>query len=146
MQLTEHFSLEEFTASETAARLGIDNYPGTNAYENLKLLAVAMEEVRKLLGHPIHINSAYRCPALNSAVHSRPTSAHVDGLAADFTCAAFGSPVEVCRAIAASTIQYDQIIHEFSAWTHLAIAHKGLIGRREMLTIDRTGTRFGLEK
>ncbi len=131
---SEHFSAAELECKHCGAN------------ECKPELLDALELFRAIVGKPVIINSAYRCPALNSAVHSRPTSAHVDGLAVDFTCAAFGPPVEVCRAIAASTIQYDQIIHEFAAWTHLAIAHKGLIGRREMLTIDRTGTRFGLEK
>lgn len=146
MNLSIHFTLEEFLASETAARQGIDNYPPARAYENLKMLAVAMEQVRDLLGYPIHVNSGYRCPALNSAVGSKPTSAHIDGLAVDFTCAAFGPPVEVCRAIEASKLPFDQCIREFDAWSHFAIAHRGLIGRRQVLTIDKAGTRTGLEE
>ena len=36
-QLSTHLTLEEMTASSTAARLGIDNTPTPRAMENLKL-------------------------------------------------------------------------------------------------------------
>jgi zinc D-Ala-D-Ala carboxypeptidase len=145
MRLSDHFSLEEFIASDIAARSGIDNYPTARAYENLKMLAESAEAVRKVLGYPMHISSGYRCPSLNSMVGSRPTSAHVDGLAIDFTCPEFGTPLQVCREIASSKIPFDQVIHEFGSWCHFAIVQRGLIGRRELLTIDKKGTRMGLE-
>lgn len=146
MQLSPHFTLEEMTASENAARLGIDNYPTAIAYENLKMLAVAAEQIRDLLGYPMHVNSAYRSQRLNSLTPgSSKTSAHMDGLAMDFTCAGFGTPLEICRTLQASKLPFDQVIHEFNSWCHFAIAHRGLIGRRDVLTIDRNGTRKGLE-
>jgi len=37
-QLSEHFSLEEATHSDTAIRQGIDNQPSTLQLENMKLL------------------------------------------------------------------------------------------------------------
>lgn len=144
MQLSEHFSLEEMIASDTAARAGIDNYPAARAYENLKLLAASAEKIRALLGFPMHVSSGYRCAQLNSLVGSKPTSAHPDGLAMDFTCPQFGSPLDICKALASSDIAFDQVIHEFGAWCHFAIAHKGLIGRQDLLTIDKGGTRKGL--
>lgn len=144
-QLSPHFTLEEMIASQDASRSGIDNYPTANAYENLKTLAQSAEQVRELLGFPMLITSGYRCPALNSLVGSKPTSAHTSGLAIDFHCPGFGTPVEICKAIAASDIPFDQVIHEFGAWCHFAITYKGLIGRRDLLTINKTGTRKGLE-
>jgi hypothetical protein len=146
MQLTEHFSLESLIASDTAARFGIDNYPTATAYENLKMLAASAEQVRVLLGNaPMIVSSGYRCLQLNSKIGSKPTSAHVSGLAIDFTCPSYGTPLAVCRAIAASGIPFDQVIHEFGSWCHFAIAHKGLAGRQQSLTIDKNGTRLGLE-
>ncbi len=144
MQLSEHFTLEEFIASQDASRAGIDNYPTATAFENLKLLAESAELVRTLLGSPMLITSGYRCAALNSLVGSKPTSAHTGGLAIDFHCPGFGTPLEICKAIAASDIPFDQVIHEFGSWCHFAIAHKGLIGRQDLLTIDKAGTRKGL--
>ena len=57
MQLSEHFSLEEATHSDTATRLGISNQPSPQQLENMKVAAAGMEKVRELLGKPININS-----------------------------------------------------------------------------------------
>jgi len=145
MQLSQHFSLEVLTASDTAARAGIDNTPDAIALANLKRLAVALESVRGLLNsQPIHINSGYRSVDLNRKVGGQKMSAHLSGLAADLICPSFGTPVEICRAIRDSDIQFDQVIHEFGSWCHFAIAHDGLRGRMDCLTIDSDGTRMGL--
>jgi zinc D-Ala-D-Ala carboxypeptidase len=145
MQLSEHFSLEELTASEVAARMGIDNTPSPEIIENLRRLARFLEGVRNVLGgRPIHINSGYRSPALNSAVRGTKSSAHMTGRAADIVCPSFGTPLEICKAIRDSELAFDQVIFEFSSWCHYAIVHDGLVGRRECLTIDGAGTRMGL--
>src|SRR5881397_926842 len=61
MKLSQHFSLEELTASETAARQGIDNTPDTQALTNLIRLAETLERVRRSLdGHAMTITSGYR--------------------------------------------------------------------------------------
>ena len=46
-KLTEHFTLEELTASETAARNGWDNTPNEIETANLGRLALMLEQVRK---------------------------------------------------------------------------------------------------
>ncbi len=66
MNLTEHFTLEEFTRSSTASRLKIDNSVPKNLMPNVQLTAIKFELVRKALGKPIIITSGYRCPALNA--------------------------------------------------------------------------------
>jgi zinc D-Ala-D-Ala carboxypeptidase len=141
--LTPHVTLEEMLASQTAARLGIDNTPTDPVIlDNLKKTAEMLEQVRTLLGsRPIIISSGYRCLAVNTAVGSSPTSAHVQGQAADFTCPGFGNPYQVCQAVAASNIQFDQLIFEFASWTHIAWATNP---RRQLLTIDNSGTRYGI--
>ena len=121
MNLTEHFSLEEFEHSDTAIALGIDNKAPPDLMPNVTLLANGMERVRDLMGHPIHINSGYRCEALNVAVRGVKTSAHCEGYAADFTCAAFGTPLEIVKAIEDSTIPFDQCIQE-GTWVHISFA------------------------
>ena len=136
MQLSEHFSLEELVASETAARTGIDNTPSPQLMPNLRALAQGLEQVRTALGGlPIHINSGFRCAALNSAVGGAKSSMHMRGLAADILCPQFGTPLEVCRAIVAAGIVTDQIIHEFGKWCHIAVASPGTQARRQLLTI-----------
>jgi hypothetical protein len=45
IQLSEHFSLDEATYSETAVRNGIDNQPSTVQLENMKVAAQKLQEV-----------------------------------------------------------------------------------------------------
>lgn len=136
MQLSENFSLEELIASEVAARAGIDNSPSSEIVNNLRTLAQGLELVRHALGNlPIHVNSGFRSPALNAKVGGAKNSAHLSGLAADIVCPQFGSPLDVCRAIASHHIATDQIIHEFGSWCHVAFAAPGQFARNERLTI-----------
>ena len=64
MRLTENFSLEQLTFSDTAHKLGIDNAPPPAIIENLQQLAVGLEGVQALLGFNLSITSAYRCKEL----------------------------------------------------------------------------------
>lgn len=144
MQVTEHFSIEELTASDSAARAGIDNSVPEELLSNLHQLAFGLEEVRALLGHSIHITSGYRCAALNKLVGGQPNSQHQICLAADTECPQFGSPLEVARAIESSNIQFDQLIHEFGRWCHVSFPPAGVMPRKQCLTIDKGGTRQGL--
>lgn len=132
--LSDHFMLSEFLRSETAARQGIDNSPSDAIEQALIWNAANLEAVRSLLGVPLHISSGYRCLALNAAVGSKPTSAHVKGLAADFDAPQFGSPLAVCQRIVASQIPFDQLIWEHT-WTHIGWVRLGETPRRQVLTL-----------
>ena len=99
MQLSQNFSLEEMTRSETAARRGLDNTPDAETIEHLRETAALLEQVRELLGHPITITSGYRSLKVNSAIGSKPTSDHVLGYACDFVCPGYGDVTAVCHAI-----------------------------------------------
>ena len=147
MQISEHFSLQELTVSELAVRNGWDNSPSPQELENLKRLADMLEKVRALLGKPIVINSAYRSKQVNDAVGSKDSSQHRIGCAADIRVVGM-NPDQVCRAIIASEIQYDQIIREFydpdkgGGWTHISVPNKpNDYFRYSKLIIDRNGTR-----
>jgi len=129
--LSEHFTLDELTASQTATCQGIKNTPSTAVVENLRMLAALLEQVRTLLGsHSIHISSGYRSLALNRYIGSNDTSAHVRGYAADFTCAGFGTPIEVAKEIAESNLKFDQLIYE-GTWIHISCDPQN---RRQLLT------------
>lgn len=87
-----------------------------------------------MLGVPLHINSGYRCPAVNAAVGGKIASAHMDGRAADFV------PVgmylrEAFDKIKASDLPFDQLIVEYGTWIHVAIARQGVDPRRQVLEI-----------
>jgi zinc D-Ala-D-Ala carboxypeptidase len=134
MTISEHFTLEELSFSEAAARLGLDNTPDASVIRTLGLVAAVMERIRTLLGNePIVVHSGYRSLKVNQAIGGVATSAHCLGLACDFVCPRFGAPVEVALAILHSDIEYDQLILEYG-WVHVGLAHEGVLSRREALT------------
>lgn len=121
-QLTTHFSLEELTHSSTAVRLGIDNTPSDDILTNLQALALGLEQMRvnlKLFNSPIIIDSGYRCEELNTAVHGAHNSAHMSGYAADFICPSYGTPFKIVTDLAATDLQFDQLIME-GTWVHIS--------------------------
>ena len=139
-----NFSLNEFTASQTATRQGIKNTPSPAEVEYLRMLAALLEQVRELLGgNSIHISSGYRSLALNRHIGSNDTSAHVRGYAADFTCPSFGTPLEVTKKIAGSNLKFDQLILEGvsqskpeGVWVHISCDPQN---RRQLLTAQFKG-------
>jgi hypothetical protein len=139
MQLTPHFTLEELCFSQEAARAGIDNTPSREVTANLLRLAKLLEKVRALLTNPIHISSGFRCPELNARIGGAKTSAHLEGRAADFICPAFGTPYVVAKKIAGTRLGYDQMIHEYGRWVHIAVPKPQQKAQRELLSIFEAG-------
>jgi putative chitinase len=139
MQISENFTLEEATFSETAVRLDINNQPSPEQLENMKITAQGMESIRKLLGKPIRVNSWLRLPEVNVAVGGSRQSSHMDGWAVDFTCAGFGDPYAVAKALKDSNIQVDQCIHEFGRWVHVSFAPEM---RGQFLTIFKPQNKY----
>jgi len=133
-RLSPHFMLSEFVRSQTADRQGIDNTPTPEIIERLRANAGNLEAVHVRLQAPVHISSGYRCLALNRAIGSKDTSAHVRGDATDFEAPEFGAPLEVCREIESSNIPFDQLIWEHT-WTHIGWAREGETPRRQILTL-----------
>ena len=139
MMLSPNFSLTEFTDSQTAARMGIDNDPPVELVPVLKATARCMEDVRDLLGgKPILVSSAYRSPELNAAIGGSKNSQHMSGEAVDFTCPKFGTPEQIVRAIKDSPLLFDQCILEYYRWVHISFSDRN---RRQALIIDKHGTR-----
>ena len=138
-QLSEHFTLEELTHTDHRE---LDNTPNDTEKNNLKRLAVFLEEVKTVLGgKPVMINSAFRSKAVNDAVGSKDTSQHRIGCAADLRIPGM-TPDEVVKAIIASGIGYDQVIREFDRWTHISVPNEPTgTPRRQALIIDKQGTR-----
>ena len=141
MNLSENFTLEEMTASETAERHGIDNTPDNDVLMNLRRLALFLEDVRKAVGMPLRINSAYRSPEANAKVGGKSTSQHCRGTAADLKVKGM-TPDQVVQAIIKAKLPYDQVIREFDSWTHVSISNgKDIAPRGQALIIDKKGTR-----
>jgi hypothetical protein len=134
--LTEHFSLAELTVTDHRT---LDNTPDPVALANLLRLAKFLELVKTVLGgKPIIVTSAYRSKAVNAACGSKETSQHRIGCAADFRVPGM-TPNEVVLAVIASDLDYDQLIREYNAWTHLSIT--SVPPRKMALIIDKAGTR-----
>ncbi|MFJ4256791.1 D-Ala-D-Ala carboxypeptidase family metallohydrolase [Pseudomonas monteilii] len=136
MLITPHFTLDEMTVSQLAARDGFDNTPPPQARANLQLLCGALEQVRALFDAPIIISSGYRSEKVNQLIGGSPNSQHVQGLAADFTVIEV-SPRDTVRRISNSTIAFDQLILEFDRWVHLSVTCD--TPRRQVLTVRKGG-------
>jgi zinc D-Ala-D-Ala carboxypeptidase len=143
MELSEHFTLEEMVASDTAAKGGIDNTPSPEIVEELKATTALLEKIRAILGVPMQVTSGYRCPALNTAVGGVADSAHLFGQAADFVAPTFGSPLQICLALKpqAAALNFDQLIRE-STWVH--IGRRTGTQRQELWTIVPGTTHRGI--
>ena len=88
MKISKNFTLEEFTESEIAKKLKIDNSFEKPEYKAnvMDLVSCILQPLRSYLETPIHINSGYRCKELNRVVGGVYNSQHMTGKAADFVC------------------------------------------------------------
>lgn len=129
MKLSPHFSLEEFTQSDTALRLGIDNSLPPQLANKALETAHMMERVRAFLCDqarkevPIEVTSGYRCEALNAAIGGAPQSDHLRMMAVDFRAPTFGTPQKICQVMAPAVygLQIGQLILEYGSWVHLSL-------------------------
>jgi hypothetical protein len=130
MNLSEHFTLDEATYSETAVRMHIDNQPSTLQLENMKHAAACLEPLREATGS-LRINSWLRLPEVNVAVGGSKVSSHMDGWAIDVSSTKM-TPIELCHKVEELGIKFDQMIHEFGRWMHISFAPEM---RQQKLTI-----------
>jgi len=137
MQLSEHFTLDEATYSETAVRLGINNQPSTLQLENMKHAAAQLEQLRVAVG-PLRINSWLRLPDVNVAVGGSKVSSHMDGWAIDVSSSSL-TPIQLCHKVEELGIKFDQMIHEFGRWMHISFAPEM---RQQKLTIYRPENKY----
>ena len=128
MQLSENFSLNEFTKSDTAVRKGINNTPNETHLENMKSLCEnVLQKVRTHFGKSVRITSGYRSPELCEAIGSSKTSQHAKGQAADFEIT--GIDNKVLAEYIIDNLDFDQIIWEFGNdknpnWVHVSYVGK----------------------
>tara|TARA_Y100000748_G_scaffold230141_1_gene194171 strand:+ start:3219 stop:3683 length:465 start_codon:yes stop_codon:yes gene_type:complete len=136
-RLSENFTLQEFTKSQTALRQGIDNTPNDEHLQNAKsLFENVVQKVRNNFGVTV-INSGYRGPALNEAVGGSSKSQHCKGEAVDIECP--GTPNFTIAKWINDNLEFDQLILEFytpgipdSGWVHVSFKSSG--NRKSVLT------------
>lgn len=149
MNLTEHFTLEELTHSDTALLNGFDNTPNSEELSNLQRVADTMEKVRALLGNkPVRITSGFRSERVNQAVGGVWNSAHRLGLACDFVCPSFGTPKQVAKLLSKhmKELDIDQLIYETAGsavWVHLGLSTS--TPRAQALTYNSAGYTTGIK-
>ena len=126
--ISKHISDKEATKSITALRLGIDNTPNGNSYNNMKTLAAnVFEPLREWVGGPIKITSFYRSPELCLAIGSKTSSQHTckNGAAIDIDdIYGHKTNAEMFEYIK-DNLEFDQLIWEFGNeenpdWLHIS--------------------------
>ena len=148
MQLSENFSLNEFTKSDTAVRKGIDNTPNDVHLENMKALCEnVLQKVRSHFGKSVRITSGYRSSELCEAIGSSSKSQHAKGQAADFEIT--GIDNKDLAIWIRDNVDFDQLILEFytegdpnSGWVHCS--YSSTSNRKEVLSAKKTdqGTHY----
>ena len=138
MKLSNNFSLNEMTKSQTATRKGISNNPSEDHMNNLKELCVnVLQRVRDHFGRVVSVSSGYRSPELCEAIGSSKTSQHAKGQAADFEI--FDVSNQELVIWIDKNLDYDQMILEFwkgpdepnSGWVHCSYKSEG--NRKQLL-------------
>ena len=144
MKLSKNFTLQEFTKSQTATRLGLDNEPNRTHLSNAKeLFKWVVQPVRDHFG-PTVINSGYRGPALNRAVGGSATSQHCLGEAVDIEVPGV-SNVKLAEWIR-DNLKFDQLILEFhtrgipdSGWVHVSYKNYKENRQKTMTALKESG-------
>ncbi len=143
MNLSEHFTIEQLTKSQTASRKGINEQfnPNEEIKSELKELCINLLEKVLLLFPNMSISSGYRCGALNAAIGGANTSQHTKGQAADVEAGTGKSNIELAKSVLSANIVFDQMIVEFGTlekpdWIHLSYNkthNRGQILRAEVV-------------
>jgi len=150
MQLSKNFSLNEFTKSQTAERMGIDNTCPEDIVPKLSFMATQiLEPLREKIDKPILITSGFRCPELSKAIGSSENSQHCKGEAVDIE--AIGMSTLNLAEMIINHFEFDQVILECyrkgdmnSGWVHCSLISGD--NRREVLTYTKAkGYEIGLK-
>lgn len=135
-QITEHFSLEELSATSYESLQQTNFQYAKKHAEQLKPLCELLEQVRSVLGCPLIVSSGVRCPELNKELGGATNSQHMRCEAADFVPKLHSVEDAFCL-IYNSNIMYDQLILERSgkkSWLHISCSRAP---RKESLIYDK---------
>ena len=113
----KYFKMKEFSHSDTAVSLGIDNTIPKECEERIRhLVHCVLDPIREHWGLPIRITSGYRCPELNVEVNGVEESYHMGGCAADITAIA---PDEETRRL--RNVELMSLIRAMHLTGHIAL-------------------------
>ena len=139
-KLSEHFSLGEFTKSNSHPE--IYNIPSHEAIANLTNLSKWLEALRSRAGAPIIINSGYRSPQLNKRIGGVPTSNHLTGCAVDIRVSGMEQLIRYAAILLdyadESKQEFDELLIERNShgaiWLHFAVRPNN--NRRKILFVN----------
>jgi hypothetical protein len=136
MNLSPSFALEEFTRSQTAARMGRDIIAEPDVVDALRdLCRFVLQPLRDSIGVTIAVSSGYRPAWLNPLIGGSPTSQHMFGRAADINAVGY-TPMALCQKIIDLDLPFDQVICEFDQWAHVSYSEHQ---RSSVLTARKIG-------
>lgn len=120
-KISRHFTFYEATYSRRGNYFHLNNYPNKKNYRNIVYTARRMEDIRRIVGKELQINSWYRSGNINRLVGGSKYSAHKDGLAVDFTVKGKWELNNALRKIKRSKYSFDQIYyHSKSNYIHIS--------------------------
>ena len=139
-KLSEHFTLGEMTRSNSHPE--IYNIPSHEAIANLTNLCKWLEVLRLRAGTPIRINSGYRSPQLNKAIHGVAGSNHMTGCASDIRVENMEQLIRYAAILLdyakESKQEFDELLIERNRygaiWLHFAVRPSG--NRRKVCFIN----------
>lgn len=110
IQITDNFTLDEFTRSDKATKYGIDNTPSNLVIGNITLLCVnVLQPLRDALRKAVNITSGFRNEELNRLVGGSATSDHTKGKAVDIKVKGM-TPAQLRDFILQLHLPFDQLI------------------------------------
>lgn len=118
VHVSQHFTLAEVL---TTSKPELQSYFSSEYIANISRMINKMEQVRTVLQRPIVVTSWFRSLKLNKAVGGVPTSAHLEGLAVDFSAS-----IEDFRKLQEGPIGYDQLIfYPDRGFIHIGLRYDG---------------------
>lgn len=112
VQVSKNFKLVEFQCNCGAQHVKLSS-----------VLLNKLQQLRDVIGKPIIINSAYRCPSYNTKIGGAKNSQHLYGTAIDIKVNGM-SPVEVAKV--AERLGFTGI-GTYSTFTHVDVRSGGLV-------------------
>lgn len=102
----DYFTWAELEVTST----GLPNKPPPDVRVNLMVLVqTVLDPLRKHLGRPVHVMSAYRSPEVNAKIGGSKTSAHMSGNAADIKVVGLDAH-QIVEAIRLADLDFDQLV------------------------------------
>ena len=146
-KLSPHFTLGEMTKSSSHPE--VYNIPSHEAIGNLKRLCTWLEVLRERYNdkygvgeEPIRINSGYRSPQLNKAIHGNANSNHMTGCACNIRVSGMEQALRYAVILMdyadESKQEFDELLIEKNRygaiWLHFAVRPAN--NRRKILFIN----------